>query len=137
MVNTKFAVSVHIMTYLALKPGEILTSEYLASSLKTNPTVVRRIISLLNKSSLVKSYKGKSGGIELGRPAEKITLKDIYQAVIDKPLVACSDKPVNKLCQISCSMEKIMGEVSSGLDEASMKYFSKMKLSDLTKKVKA
>jgi DNA-binding IscR family transcriptional regulator len=144
MVDQRFSVSVHIMTAVAFHQLEacssapaLVTSEYLASSIRTNPTVVRRLVASLTKAGLLKSYKGKSGGVELAKSAQNISLKDIYMACSgsEKKLLNASEKAPKKQCKVSCSMGMLMGEVIEGFEKNSMKYLSGIVLADLLTKI--
>ena len=67
----------------------VLTSAHIARSLDTNPSLVRKLMVPLVQDGLVASVKGRSGGVRLGRPADQITLEEIYQASVgEKPLWA-------------------------------------------------
>lgn len=138
MLDQRFTTSIHIMTSLAFhqKQGdELMTSEYLANGIRTNPTVVRRLVSKLVEAGLVKSYKGKSGGMELAKKPDLITLKDIYLASTENKLIHCAEKAPLKQCAVSCSMKKILGEVINGVEENSLSYLAQIKLSELTSKI--
>lgn len=135
MNDQRFSVSVHIMTNLAYHKGEKMTSDQLASSIRTNPTVVRRLLAKLSEAGLLESFKGKSGGVILNKSPKEITLKDIYVATTDKKLLCTPEKEPSKSCLVSCSMKKIMLEVVDGLEEQSLTYLSKIRLSDLTSKI--
>lgn len=135
MLDQRFAVSVHIMTVLSYHKGELMTSEILAAGIRTNPTVVRRLVAKLSEAGLVESFKGKTGGVRLNESRKEISLKDIYVAVSGKPLLNTPDKEPFKNCMVSCAMKKILCDVSTGLENNSMNYLSKIKLSDLTSKV--
>ncbi len=79
--NTRLAVGVHILALLALEPPDSnRSSERIARSINTNPVVVRRLLSQLKKGGLVTTKAGVSGAA-LSRPAEQITLLDVYRAV--------------------------------------------------------
>lgn len=135
MLDQRFAASVHIMTILAYNAGELMTSEYLAKSIRTNPTVVRRLLAKMVEAGLIESFKGKAGGVRMARAPKEISLKDIYKAVSNKALINCRDSEPQKLCVVSCSMKNIFSEVAEGLENSSMTYLAKIKLSDLTAKV--
>ncbi len=77
--NTRFPVAIHILVYVAMK-GPGVTSEALAESVNTNPVVIRKLNVRLKNAGLLTINKGPSGGAELGRPADQITLLDVYQA---------------------------------------------------------
>jgi Rrf2 family protein len=80
-VNTRFAVAVHILAFLQLQKGEPATSELIASSVGTNPSLIRRLLSQLARAGLATAQRGTGGGAVLGRPADAITLLDVYRAV--------------------------------------------------------
>ena len=57
-----------------------LTSETMAQSIQVNPVMVRRLMSALKEAGLVTVAAGR-GGIRAVRPAEEVTLWDLYAAV--------------------------------------------------------
>ena len=61
-MNTRFAVAVHILTLLHTQQGEPATSEYIASSVNTNPSLIRRLLSQLARAGLTASQMGTGGG---------------------------------------------------------------------------
>jgi DNA-binding IscR family transcriptional regulator len=42
--NSRFPVAVHVLTALAYRDGESLSSTRLAESVRTNPVVIRRLL---------------------------------------------------------------------------------------------
>lgn len=140
MVDQRFSVAVHVMTVLAFEKcenGHLYTSEQLARSVRTNPTVVRRLIARLVEAGVLKSYKGKSGGVELAKCPSEITLEDIYEAVSERKLLYAPERKAHKACPTSCSMGKLMSGVIDGFEENSKKYLSGISLQDLAKQVDA
>ena len=136
MVDQRFSVSVHLMTVLAYHKSELMTSEELASSIRTNPTVIRRLVSKLVDAGLLETFKGKSGGIRIAKMPKEITLKEIYEAVLDKKLMATPCKEPFKQCAVSCSMGDLLSDVADGIERNSMAYLSGIKLSELVSRVK-
>lgn len=136
MVDTRFSMSIHIMTELAFQPDMMSSSDVLAKSLKTNATFIRKLVSRLVEAKLIESYRGKGGGIKISRRPDEISLKDIYLASMDeKCLVSTHNKPVIKSCPVSCSMTDILDHVVAGIETTTKSYLSKIYLSDLMKKV--
>jgi DNA-binding IscR family transcriptional regulator len=80
MVATRFAVALHILLLLVGESDTDATSSRLAVSIGTNPVVVRRIAGLLVRAGLIVVQRGP-GGATLARPADAITLRDVWQAV--------------------------------------------------------
>lgn len=80
MVATRFAVALHILILLATEPGGQATSNRIAESVGTNPVVIRRLAGQLARAGLLRIRRGP-GGAELARPAEAITLADVWAAM--------------------------------------------------------
>jgi Rrf2 family protein len=135
MVNQQFATAVHVLTALAFNRKSLMSSDALALSVNTNPVVIRRLLSQLTKSSLVETTRGKSGGVQLAKEPNQITLKDVYLALSPTDPMAPRDKSPHKECPVSCSMYSIMTYISIGTQRATLKYLESQKLSDLIKKI--
>ncbi|HEY2062794.1 MAG TPA: Rrf2 family transcriptional regulator [Amycolatopsis sp.] len=92
MVDVRFSSALKAMLLLGHGEEEgspVLSSTQLARSLDTNPSLVRKLMVPLVQDGLVASIKGRSGGVRLGRPADRITLGEIYRSSVgDKPLWA-------------------------------------------------
>lgn len=92
MLDVRFSSALKAMLLLghAEEAGSpVLSSTQLARSLDTNPSLVRKLMVPLVQDGLVASIKGRSGGVRLGRSADRITLGEIYRSSIgDKPLFA-------------------------------------------------
>jgi DNA-binding IscR family transcriptional regulator len=80
MIATRFSVGIHILLLVASDPPGESTSVRLARSIGTNPVVVRRIAGLLSRGGLISVQRGP-GGASLTRPAEAITLRDVWRAI--------------------------------------------------------
>jgi DNA-binding IscR family transcriptional regulator len=78
-MNSRFAVATHILTLLEQSRGEPVTSEYIAGSVNTNPSLVRRLLGVLAKAGLTTSQMGTGGGALLARPASRITLGAVLE----------------------------------------------------------
>ncbi|KMJ59586.1 transcriptional regulator [Bacillus sp. LL01] len=93
MVNTRLSVAIHILAVVALHPKEALSSEMIASSVTTNPVVIRRISSSLKKAGLLTSKVGVPG-FSLTKEPKEISLLDIYNAIqVDKELFPIHEEP--------------------------------------------
>jgi DNA-binding IscR family transcriptional regulator len=80
MVATRFAVALHILLVLAAEPAGKASSGRIAASVGTNPVVIRRLTGQLARAGLLRIRRGP-GGAELARPAEAITLADVWVAM--------------------------------------------------------
>jgi Rrf2 family protein len=106
--NSRFAVSVHILAYLAFRHGAAVPSTEIAASVDTNPVVIRRILSALVKSRLVTAQKGATGGFALASAPANISLLDIYRAVEPKPSHGMNHFAPNHRCPVGAKIEAIL-----------------------------
>lgn len=104
--NTQFSLAVHLLTLLSgAAPGALTDSTRLAVSPATNPAHVRRVLGHLRAAGLVTSQPGAGGGWALARPAETITLDQVWRAVHgDDPLLGVHAPDVN--CAIGRYVEE-------------------------------
>jgi Rrf2 family protein len=135
-VNTQFSIAVHLLAGIASR-RESVTSEALAKSVNTNPAFVKRILSKISKASLIRTYSGKSGGCELAKRAEEITLLDVYEAVDAPETFAVHSYPVNKGCEVSSNIKRVMADVSTGAQAAFEKELKKTTIADVVRKIRA
>ncbi|AUS78148.1 Rrf2 family transcriptional regulator [Actinoalloteichus sp. AHMU CJ021] len=93
MLDIRFSSALAVMFFLAIAEEEgapVVSSGQLAERVGANPSLVRKLLVPLGHAGLVESIKGRAGGTRLARPAEAITLAEIYRcAVGDKPLWVC------------------------------------------------
>jgi Rrf2 family protein len=107
-VNTRFAVAVHILTFLQTQGGDPATSELIASSVNTNPSLIRRLLSQLARAGLTTSQMGTGGGALLARPAASITLLDVYRAVEeDRDVIPLHPSP-NPQCPVGRNIHAVL-----------------------------
>ncbi|WP_038202923.1 Rrf2 family transcriptional regulator [Xenophilus azovorans] len=76
------------------------TSEWLAHAMQTNPVVVRRLMAGLRDAGFVASAKGHGGGWVLCCPLERITLRDIHEAVGSPQLLAVGHREERPGCLV-------------------------------------
>ena len=136
MEDTRFPVSIHIMTVLGFHQPELVNSEQLAKGIKTNPSFIRKLVASLSAAGLVESVRGKMGGVKLVKSPKEITLDQIYRAVGDGSLMAIPDKTPQASCKISCSMGMILSKISQEIEDGTLRQLSKRSLKDIMDQVK-
>ncbi len=109
--NSRFAVSVHILAYLAYRQGAAVPSKEIAASVATHPVVIRRLLAALVQAKLVVARKGAGGGFALTPAAAGCTLLDIYRAVEPKPVSGLAHFAPNHRCPVGAKIESILQSV--------------------------
>ncbi|MBR0989230.1 Rrf2 family transcriptional regulator [Bradyrhizobium japonicum] len=100
----------HVLLHMAQQPGPF-TSETLARAMDTNPVVIRRIMAGLREIGYVRSEKGHGGGWTIACDLSKVTLRDIYAALGNPPLLAMGNRTESPGCLVEQA-------VNAALDQA-------------------
>ena len=106
--SSRFVVGVHLLVLLALEDPESLSSEVMASSVRTNPVVVRRTLSAFRRAGLVRSIRGRHGGFRLTRPAERISLAHVLSAVGADDLFASRPGEADLGCPVGAHLDDVL-----------------------------
>lgn len=107
-MNSRFAVAVHILTLIASAEGTPVTSEHIAASVNTNPSLIRRLLAGLARAGLTTAQMGSGGGALLARPADLITLRDVYRAVADGEVFGLHREQPNLACPVGRNIESLL-----------------------------
>ncbi|KAB1191168.1 MULTISPECIES: Rrf2 family transcriptional regulator [Haloferax] len=109
--SSRFVVATHVLTNLAVRSDERLSSDRLAWSVNTNPVVIRQLLCSLREADLVDSKRGPTGGFTLARDPEDISLRDIYEAVEDsEPFCFHANEP-NDECTVGEHIQPVLNEL--------------------------
>ena len=74
--------AVRAMIYLAREPrGTVVQTATIAEGGVIPEKLLRKILPLLKRAGLIRSFRGAGGGIILVNPPEKLTVLDVVQAV--------------------------------------------------------
>ncbi len=129
--------AVHVLTVLAYKEGDPVTSAALAASVNTNPVIIRRLLLSLQRARLVETRKGAGAGSRLSRSPGRINLAQIYRAVeAVEPFASPSRKP-NAACPVGHCIRKTLEKVFASAEEALERNLEKTTLAGLIGTVKA
>ncbi|OFZ23624.1 MAG: hypothetical protein A2202_04670 [Bdellovibrionales bacterium RIFOXYA1_FULL_36_14] len=128
-ISTKGRYALRAMVELAkIKGQKKITLKEIAKGQDLSIKYLASLLVKLQDKKLVNSYKGKLGGYELGKDANKISIEEIFEAVegpID--LVFCIDQPGNCLKSSDCKAREIWSKIGKDLKDVFKKYY----LSDL------
>nr|VUD33827.1 putative transcriptional regulator [Raoultella sp. NCTC 9187] len=105
MLDYRFPTALQMVLSVAMAEqlGERSTSAILAYGLEANPSFIRKLMVPLTRDGIIVSTLGRNGSIHLGRPADKITLRDIYVSVIEDKKLWASRPDVPARCVVSAN----------------------------------
>ncbi len=109
-ISSRFTIAVHTIILIETMKNEMkVTSDLIASSVNVNPVVIRRILQQLKKAEIIQVKRG-SGGADLARDPEDITLLDVYNAVesIEEGQLFHFHENPNEMCPVGRNIHRIM-----------------------------
>ncbi|MCP0941796.1 Rrf2 family transcriptional regulator [Klebsiella pneumoniae] len=137
MLDYRFPTALQMVLSVAMaeQMGERSTSAILAYGLEANPSFIRKLMVPLTRDGIIVSTLGRNGSIHLGRPADKITLRDIYLSVIeDKKLWARPDVPAR--CVVSANACWYFKSVADEAEQASLNVLARHTVASALEAVK-
>jgi len=132
-ISSRFTVALHIFACVdVFKDDYKVTSDFLASSINTNPVIIRKILSQLKGAGLIAVARG-TGGITVNKPLEEITFFDVYQAiepVENGSLFHFHDAP-NPDCPVGRNIHALLDDKLKAIQDAMEDEMRKYTLADL------
>ena len=120
-IPSRFTIATHMLIIIALKGKESkVTSDFLAASVGVNPVIIRKTLSQLKNAELISVARG-TGGTEIIKDLNEITLLDVYQAVecLGKTgqLFSFHENP-NPSCPIGSNIHAVLDQKLLDIQEA-------------------
>jgi DNA-binding IscR family transcriptional regulator len=107
--NSRMTLAVHVLTWIAFDrrgtEDEIGTSQRIATSVNTNPVVIRRCLGELREAGIVES--SRIHGWVLSSDASDITLHDVYRAV-GGDVFAMHASPPDHACLVGYGIQPVL-----------------------------
>jgi Rrf2 family protein len=72
--------AIRAICFMAKKGYRVVSVSELVKELKIPKPFLRKILQILNKSNVLRSYKGSGGGFRINKPADKIFIMDLIIA---------------------------------------------------------
>ena len=132
-ISSRFTVAIQVLLCMELlKDEQKVTSGLLASSAAVNPVVVRRLLQQLKAAGIVRVAR-VTGGAELLKPAEEITLLEIYRAVecVEKGELFHFHENPNPLCPVGRNIHAVLDARLERIQRAMENEMSSITMQDV------
>ena len=125
---------VHVLTLLA-RMDDPVSSKMIAGSVNTNPVVIRQIIGHLRDAGLVETIPGSIGGAKLGRPANQITLGDVYELTKAETFFGLHPNEPNPHCPVGRNIQAVLIDVFDQMDALIVGALTNITIADVIEQV--
>jgi Rrf2 family protein len=124
-ISEAASLGLHAMLVLAQNLARRYSSAELSKTLKVSFGHLRIVLMDLAKVGLVNAVRGPHGGFVLGRPADEISLLDIYQAIEGpvEPATCLLSEPVCK------NGKCVFGDLIQNINQQVAEHLARTKLS--------
>ena len=132
--NSRLTIATHALAWMALNErggAELTTSEQIAGSVKTNPVVIRRLMSEMGKAGLISSRRGANAGWRLAKAPEAISLRDIDDALGAQAAFAMHRNEPSAICPVARGIRPALAPVYARVDDAVRRELAGTSLADV------
>ncbi len=132
-ISSRFTIAVHILICIEIFKNDYkVTSDFLASSVNVNPVVIRRLLQQLKKAGIINVRRG-SGGTDIEKPLDEITLLDIYNAVecVENGELFHFHENPNQSCPVGKNIHSVLDIKLEDIQKAMEKEMRSVSLQDI------
>ena len=123
MIDLRFPTALQMVLSVALAATGTefrCTSQVLADGLQTNPSFIRKLLVPLTQEGIIVASVGKGGGLHLGRPAERISLCEVYRAATSEKKMFGQRENLQNRCRISAHFNEFFEAITDEAGSAMM-----------------
>lgn len=126
MITRDTDYAVRAVSFIACQTDGVISASDLVRKLGIPRPFLRKILQVLNRAKILRSYRGRGGGFELTRPADKILLVDLVKAFqgpfrITECYFRKKTCPKRAVCALRRRLDKIEKGVVDELSSISIK----------------
>lgn len=132
--DTRLARLLHVLIHMHLHGGST-TSETIATMLRTNPVLVRRMMAGLRDAGYVISSGGRGGGWTLASGFDQLTVADVHRAVAARQVFAFGPATDNPQCPVEAAANRFLEASMELAEEALVRQLATKRLLDIAAEV--
>lgn len=125
-LTTRTNLAMRTLMFCAVNPGRTVRKHEVAEACNASENHLAQVIHLLAQKKFLRTVRGRSGGLTLGRPAEKITVGEVFrefESVL--PFTECSaggenSCPLVGACRLKCVIDDALKAFYGQLDRVSV-----------------
>lgn len=132
--DSRLSVALHALLHMADAHAP-MTSEQIAQG-GGNAAAIRRTMAGLREAGLVRSEKGHGGGWTLARPADRLTLGAVYDALGAPTVFAIGHHTESPGCLVEQAVNRALGGAFADAEALLIAKFRAVTLADLASDVR-
>jgi len=125
-ISDAASLALHAAAYLAAREGERVATSRIAEALSVSAAHLAKVLGRLERAGLVRGRRGPTGGFELARSPERVTLRDAYEAV-EGPIKSARCLLGKPVCKGRC----MLGDLVTSINDQVRAKLGAVRLSDV------
>lgn len=113
--------------FCAVNPGRVVRKHDVAEACNASENHLAQVIHLLAQKGYLKTVRGRSGGLMLGRTVDEITVGEVFRDFeATLPLIECFSEnenscPLTASCRLKCALTKALAAFYATLDALTLR----------------
>ena len=128
--DSRLSAILHTVLHMA-EAGRPMTSAELARHMNTNPVVVRRAMAGLRRAGIVRSEKGRGGGWEIAADLQRVSLRQVHDAIGAPPLLAAGIRLEHPACLVEQAVNRALEPAFAEAESLLVERFAAVTLAEL------
>lgn len=134
--STRLSDAMHILVLIEQSADAPMSSKQIAESIHTNPSYIRTLMAKLKASGIISNSRG-SASAALARPADQITMCDVYRSVEgEKPLLHL-DTHVSHECSFGVFIQLAIQDAYDKVQATAEREMGKITLASVVRRFKS
>ena len=125
-LTTRTNIAMRALMYCAVNPGRIVRKSDIATACNTSENHMAQVINTLSHYELVKTTRGRHGGVTLDKAPENISVGAVFRKLeAGVPFAECFAKedntcPIAECCRLRGALSGALGAFYKALDNVTL-----------------
>lgn len=125
-LTVKTNIAMRTLMCCATNPDVPLRKSDIAVACNASENHLAQVISMMSAEGLLRTVRGRNGGVHLGRPPEEINVGEVFRLLEQAvPFVECFDAlrntcPISNCCRLKTALRNALAAFYASLDSLSL-----------------
>lgn len=125
-ITKRTNIAIRLLMFCAANPGRLVTKTEIAERCNTSESHLAQIINRLAQLGFLRTQRGRTGGVTLGRPMAEIRVGEIFRSLEEEtPPAECfadvdNTCPLSGACRLRLALSDALDAFYGHLDEVTL-----------------
>ncbi len=125
-ITKRTNIAIRLLMFCASNNDRLVTKAEIAARCNTSESHLAQIINRLSQLGFLRTQRGRTGGVRLGRPMAEITVGDVFrQLEMNTPVAECfadvdNTCPLTEACRLRVALVDAVEAFYAHLDEVTL-----------------